>query len=122
MFPRRAMLLAKSDIVILSAASTPETRHLIGANALKSMRRGALLSAWPGAASATTRRRRGARKWSDRRRSTRRVHARGRRPGQPLLRLPNVIITPHVSGNGTTDPLVALFMKPPASKQASGCD
>src|SRR6185436_2699474 len=36
-------LLAKSDVVVLSAASTPETRRFIGTSALNAIRRGALL-------------------------------------------------------------------------------
>ena len=105
-------LLSKSDVVVLSAASTVETRHLIGASALNAMRRGALL-----------------------------VNvARGRliddgaliealgdgrvggaaldvftkeplEPASPYWTLPNVIVTPHVSGamEDYWTPLVALF-------------
>ena len=105
-------LLSKSDVVVLSAASTVETRHLIGARALNAMRRGALL-----------------------------VNvARGRlidddaliealgdgrvggaaldvftkeplEPASPYWTLPNVIVTPHVSGamEDYWTPLVALF-------------
>jgi D-2-hydroxyacid dehydrogenase (NADP+) len=105
-------LLSKSDVVVLSAASTPETRLLLGEGALNAMRRGALL-----------------------------VNvARGRLvdddaliealrdgriggaaldvfakepldPASPYWSLPNVIITPHVSGamEDYWTPLVALF-------------
>jgi len=105
-------LLSKSDVVVLSAASTVETRHLIGTSALNAMRRGALL-----------------------------VNvARGRlidddaliealgdgrvggaaldvftkeplEPASPYWTLPNVIVTPHVSGamEDYWTPLVALF-------------
>jgi D-2-hydroxyacid dehydrogenase (NADP+) len=105
-------LLSKSDVVVLSAASTVETRHLIGTSALSAMRRGALL-----------------------------VNvARGRlidddaliealgdgrvggaaldvftkeplEPASPYWTLPNVIVTPHVSGamEDYWTPLVALF-------------
>jgi phosphoglycerate dehydrogenase-like enzyme len=106
------MLLEQSDVVVLSAPLTPDTKHLIGRHALARMRRGALL-----------------------------VNvARGKlidneaviaalRDGQlggaaldvfseeplasdsPYWDLPNVIVTPHVSGamEDYWTPLVALF-------------
>ena len=42
-YTSRSELLARSDVLVLNAPSTPETRHVIGADALASMKPSALL-------------------------------------------------------------------------------
>jgi phosphoglycerate dehydrogenase-like enzyme len=105
-------LLAKSDVVVLSAASTPETRHLIESSALTAMKRGALLvNVGRG------------RLVDDEAliKALRDGRAGGAAldvftrepldPASPYWDLPNVIITPHISGamEDYWTPLVALF-------------
>jgi phosphoglycerate dehydrogenase-like enzyme len=92
-------LLAKSDIVVVSAPETPDTRGLIGARELALMKRGALLVNVargrivdePALVTALSEGRlRGA--GLD-------VFAQEPLPSEhPFWRLPNVLLTPHVSG------------------------
>lgn len=92
-------LLARSDVVVVSAPETPDTRALIGARELERMKSGALLvnvargrivdEAALVAALAAGRLRGAA------------LDVFGQEPlpaDDPLWRLPNVLITPHVSG------------------------
>lgn len=111
--PERLLdLLAKSDVVVLSAPLTPETHHLIGKRALDHIKRGALLINV------------GRGKLLD---DEAVVEALGDGrlggaaldvftkepldPDSPYWDLPNVIVTPHISGamEDYWTPLVALF-------------
>jgi phosphoglycerate dehydrogenase-like enzyme len=100
-FPPRAVsaLLARSDVVVMCAPLTPATRHLIGAGELRRMKpsasfinvgRGATVDET--ALAAALRERRLAAAAVD-------VFAEEPPPrGHPLYELPNVIVSPHVSG------------------------
>jgi phosphoglycerate dehydrogenase-like enzyme len=105
-------LLAKSDVVLLSAALTPDTRHLIGRDALAQVKRGAfLINVGRGrlidddAVIDALR---------DGRLGGAALDVFTREPldpGSPYWDLPNVIVTPHMSGamEDYWTPLVALF-------------
>jgi phosphoglycerate dehydrogenase-like enzyme len=105
-------LLASSDVVVLSAALTPETRLLINRESLAHVKRGALLINIG----------RGRLIDDDAVIEALRTGALGGAaldvftrepldPGSPYWDLPNVIVTPHVSGamEDYWTPLVALF-------------
>jgi len=111
--PERLLdLLARSDVVVLSAASTAETRHLLDARAFQAIKRGALLvnigrgnlvddEALLAAL-------------EDGRVGGAALDVFTREPLDPGSRYwdcPNVIVTPHVSGamEDYWTPLVALF-------------
>jgi len=105
-------LLAKSDVVVLSAPLTPETRHLINRDAVNSMKRGAfLVNIGRGrlvddeAVFEALR---------DGRLGGAALDVFTREPldpASPYWDLPNVIVTPHISGamEDYWTPLVALF-------------
>jgi phosphoglycerate dehydrogenase-like enzyme len=105
-------LLAASDVVVLAAALTPDTRELIGRNALREVKRGAFLVNVgrgaliddPAVIEALQDGRLGGAALD--------VFPREPlEPSSPYWDLPNVIVTPHISG-GMEDywtPLVALF-------------
>lgn len=105
-------LLASSDVVVLSAPLTPETRHVVGADALAHMKRGALLvnigrgQLIDDDAVVEALR--------DGRLGGAALDVFAREPldtASPFWDLPNVIITPHISGamEDYWTPLVALF-------------
>jgi phosphoglycerate dehydrogenase-like enzyme len=105
-------LLAESDVVVLCAPLTPDTRHLIDASALVSVKRGAfLINVGRGrliddeAVIAALR---------DGRLGGAALDVFTREPldpDSPFWNLPNVIVTPHMSGmmEDYWTPLVALF-------------
>jgi phosphoglycerate dehydrogenase-like enzyme len=105
-------LLASSDVVTLHVPATPETRHIIDAEAIRRMKRGAyLINTARGALideaalAAALREDRLAGAGLD-------VFEKEPPTGSPLLPLPNVVLTPHISA-GTRDALTqkmrALF-------------
>jgi phosphoglycerate dehydrogenase-like enzyme len=105
-------LLAISDVVVLSAASTPETRLLIGPGALNAIKRGALLvnvgrgRLVDDAALVEA--------LTDGRVAGAALDVFTREPldpESPYWDMPNVIVTPHVSGamEDYWTPLIALF-------------
>ena len=110
---RLADLLSSSDVVVLSARADADTRLLVNREALAHVKRGALLDQHrPRPARRRRGRRRGASRRPARRRRARRVHPGAARPADsPYWDLPNVIVTPHVSGamEDYWTPLVALF-------------
>lgn len=109
---RLSELLAVSDVIVLSAPLVPETRHLIGSSALSTAKRGALLiNVGRGnlideeAVIAALK---------DGRLGGAALDVFAREPldtASPFWDLPNVIITPHISGamEDYWTPLVALF-------------
>ena len=110
-------LLSQTDVLVLSAPLTPETRSLIG-------RRGAGRHQARGAAhqcrARQAPRRRGGRRrsdgWPPRRRRARRLHARAARRGQPLLGSPERHRHPaHVGRHGgLLDPARGAVCREPA--------
>jgi phosphoglycerate dehydrogenase-like enzyme len=105
-------LLARSDVVVLSAASTPETRNLFGERAFDAIKRGALLVNIGRGSLVDDRALVAA--LSDGRLGGAALDVFTREPldaASPYWDLPNVIITPHVSGamEDYWTPLVALF-------------
>ena len=107
-----AELLAKSDVIVLTAALTAETRHLVDRASLAHVRRGALLinvgrgQLIDDAAVIEA--------LGDGRLGGAALDVFTREPldpGSPYWDLPNVIVTPHISGamEDYWTPLVALF-------------
>lgn len=92
-------LLAESDVVSLHCPLTEQTRNLIGARELARMKPTAfLINTARGGGCGRARAREGARVRRDRRRRARQLRARTAGSGQPLWKLPNIIVSPHIAG------------------------
>ena len=118
-------LLRKSDVVVLAAPHTPETKQLIGrARDRSDEARRPPRQRRPRQADRRRGGRRGAARRPAGRGRARRLHARTARAASPYWDLPNVIVTPHTSGamQDYWTPLVAFSPRTcGASKKASRC-